>query len=67
MIPVKVPMEHRAATEHGRRPSPFTTTGLRLLSLDGGGLRGLSSLMNLQQLMATIDPELPRSRAITWA
>lgn len=33
--------------------------GLRLLALDGGGVRGLSSLMILQQLMATIDPTTP--------
>ena len=32
---------------------------IRLLALDGGGVRGLSSLMILQQLMATIDPESP--------
>jgi patatin-like phospholipase/acyl hydrolase len=30
---------------------------LRLLALDGGGVRGLSSLMILQHLMATINPE----------
>jgi predicted acylesterase/phospholipase RssA len=52
-------MEHTAATEHGRKPSPSSTAGLRLLSLDGGGVRGLSSLMILQQLMATVDPESP--------
>ncbi|KAI0543832.1 hypothetical protein F4679DRAFT_567227 [Xylaria curta] len=32
---------------------------LRLLSLDGGGVRGLSSLIILQQLMATIDRDHP--------
>lgn len=32
---------------------------IRLLALDGGGIRGLSSLMILQQLMATVDPESP--------
>jgi patatin-like phospholipase/acyl hydrolase len=32
---------------------------IRLLALDGGGVRGLSSLMILRRLMATIDPELP--------
>jgi patatin-like phospholipase/acyl hydrolase len=32
---------------------------LRLLALDGGGVRGLSALMILQQLMETIDPENP--------
>jgi patatin-like phospholipase/acyl hydrolase len=32
---------------------------LRLLALDGGGVRGLSSLIILEQLMETINPELP--------
>jgi patatin-like phospholipase/acyl hydrolase len=32
---------------------------LRLLALDGGGVRGLSTLIILQQLMETIDPEKP--------
>lgn len=32
---------------------------LRLLALDGGGVRGLSSLMILEQLMETIDPDSP--------
>jgi patatin-like phospholipase/acyl hydrolase len=32
---------------------------IRLLALDGGGVRGLSSLIILQQLMATVDPETP--------
>ena len=32
---------------------------LRLLALDGGGVRGLSSLMILKQLMETIDSDSP--------
>jgi patatin-like phospholipase/acyl hydrolase len=38
------------------RPHP---QGLRLLSLDGGGVRGISSLMILQRLMEAIDPDNP--------
>ena len=34
-------------------------TGLRLLALDGGGVRGLSPLMILRRLMATVDPDAP--------
>jgi patatin-like phospholipase/acyl hydrolase len=30
-----------------------------LLSLDGGGVRGLSSLQILKQLMKTVDPKSP--------
>ncbi|KAI3550675.1 phospholipase [Colletotrichum filicis] len=33
--------------------------GLRLLSLDGGGVRGLSSLQIVKQLMETINPDNP--------
>jgi len=32
---------------------------VRLLALDGGGVRGLSSLMILRQLMAAVDPASP--------
>ena len=33
--------------------------GIRLLTLDGGGVRGLSSLMILRRLMATVDTDAP--------
>jgi patatin-like phospholipase/acyl hydrolase len=32
---------------------------LRLLALDGGGVRGLSALMKLEQLMDAVDPDAP--------
>jgi patatin-like phospholipase/acyl hydrolase len=32
---------------------------LRLLAIDGGGVRGLSSLIILEQLMETINPDSP--------
>ena len=32
---------------------------LRLLALDGGGVRGLATLQILKQLMDTVDPESP--------
>ena len=32
---------------------------LRLLALDGGGVRGLSALMILSQLMEAVNPDLP--------
>lgn len=32
---------------------------IRLLALDGGGVRGLSSLMILRSLMAAVDPDNP--------
>ncbi len=34
-------------------------TNLRLLALDGSGVRGLSSLMILRRLMAAVDPDAP--------
>ncbi|KAI9753723.1 MAG: hypothetical protein M4579_005014, partial [Chaenotheca gracillima] len=38
-------------------PDPLDTTGLCLLSLDGGGVRGLSSLYILKGLMARLNHE----------
>ena len=32
---------------------------LRLLSLDGGGVRGLLSLYVLKEIMDTVDPTIP--------
>jgi patatin-like phospholipase/acyl hydrolase len=32
---------------------------LRLLALDGGGVRGLSALMILEQLMEAVNPDSP--------
>ena len=43
------------ATETG--PSPLDTDGLCLLSLDGGGVRGLSSLLILKDVMAQLSSE----------
>ena len=39
--------------------TPSHGPGLRLLSLDGGGVRGLSSLLILQKLMENIDHKHP--------
>ena len=35
------------------------TKELRLLALDGGGVRGLSALMILEQLMEAVNPDSP--------
>jgi patatin-like phospholipase/acyl hydrolase len=52
-------MATRLATQHGGEPdlnpNPLDTTGLCLLSLDGGGVRGLSSLYILKGLMARLN------------
>ena len=44
-----------------KQPSASKTLGkdLRLLALDGGGVRGLSALMILQQLMESVNPDEP--------
>jgi len=42
-----------------RHAPPPAGKQLRLLSLDGGGVRGLSSLLILKKLMEMIDPDDP--------
>ena len=44
-------MERATATAEGGEPNPLDTTGLCLLSLDGGGVRGLSTLYILKIIM----------------
>jgi patatin-like phospholipase/acyl hydrolase len=52
-------MATRLVTQHGGEPdpnpNPLDTTGLCLLSLDGGGVRGLSSLYILKGLMTRLN------------
>ena len=50
-------MEQALAKERGGEPNPVDTTGLCLLSLDGGGVRGLSTLYVLKGLMAKLGQE----------
>jgi patatin-like phospholipase/acyl hydrolase len=44
-------MEQATLTKHGGEPNPLDTTGLCLLALDGGGVRGLSTLYILKSIM----------------
>ncbi|KAL2029337.1 hypothetical protein VTO58DRAFT_108529 [Aureobasidium pullulans] len=44
-------MEQPTIQQTGGEPDPLGTTGLCLLSLDGGGVRGLSSLYILKSIM----------------
>ena len=44
-------MERATATEQEGESNPLDTTGLCLLSLDGGGVRGLSTLYILKIIM----------------
>jgi patatin-like phospholipase/acyl hydrolase len=43
------------ATQQGGDPDLLDSTGLHLLSLDGGGVRGLSTLYILKGLMARLN------------
>ncbi|KAI9923368.1 hypothetical protein MW887_009938 [Aspergillus wentii] len=49
----------QAATVHGGEPNPLDSTGLCLLSLDGGGVRGLSTLYILKGLMDRLNQKRP--------
>ena len=44
-------MESATIAKHGGDPNPLDTTGLCLLSLDGGGVRGFSALYILKIIM----------------
>jgi len=44
-------MEQTTSTKRGGESNPLDTTGLCLLSLDGGGVRGLSTLYILKSIM----------------
>jgi hypothetical protein len=44
-------MEQAASTKHDGEPNPLDSTGLCLLSFDGGGVRGLSTLYILKSIM----------------
>lgn len=50
-------MAQSVATQHGDEPNPLDTTSLCLLSLDGGGVRGPSTLYILKGLMNRLDNE----------
>lgn len=50
-------MEQASATQQGRKPNPLDHTGLCLLSLDSGGVRGLSTLYILKSLMTRLNHE----------
>src|SRR5436190_8434218 len=50
-------MAQRLVKQQGGEPNPLDTTGLCLLSLDGGGVRGLSTLYILKGLMTRLNDE----------
>ena len=50
-------MEQATLTKHGGKPNPLDSTGLCLLSLDGGGVRGLSTLYILKGLIDRLKQE----------
>lgn len=54
----------QAAPIHNEEPNPLDSTGLCLLSLDGGGVRGLSTLYILKGLMDRMNQTRPSGAPI---
>ncbi|GIJ91451.1 hypothetical protein Asppvi_010416 [Aspergillus pseudoviridinutans] len=50
-------MEQAMSTKHGGEQNPLDSTGLCLLALDGGGVRGLSTLYILKIIMDRLNHE----------
>ena len=50
-------MQQATSTDHGAEPNPLDSAGLCLLSLDGGGVRGLLTLFILKSIMDRLNHE----------
>jgi patatin-like phospholipase/acyl hydrolase len=50
-------MDQATSSKHGGEPNPLNSGGLCLLSLDGGGVRGLSTLYILKNIMDRLNHE----------
>ena len=50
-------MEQVTPSKHDGEPNPLDSEGLCLLSLDGGGVRGLSTLYILKNIMDRLNHE----------
>jgi patatin-like phospholipase/acyl hydrolase len=55
-------MAQTLTSAQGGDPDLLDSKGLCLLSLDGGGVRGLSSLLVLQKLMSELNSERAKHR-----
>lgn len=57
-------MKSESVKVHGKQENPLETEGLCLLSLDGGGVKGLSTLYIIKGLMDNLNYGRPKENRL---
>lgn len=65
LIDIQGNMEQAISTEHGGEPNFLDSVGICLLSLDGGGVRGLPTLYILKSIMDRLNHQRKKSNLLS--